>query len=183
MMNYQELLRSPILSSQIIKVTQKAAQSGVSVLIQGEKGTGKELTAKIIHHMGDWKFHRFYRIDCQILTKDAFHAQLFHHIDENGFGANPATLYLKEVGYLSLMDQLKLLEMIENERFENGAGIKTIKNIRVISSSSENLKEKIAQGKFSEDLYFRLNTLSIHLPPLKERVREMSMIAQYILQE
>jgi hypothetical protein len=183
MMNYQELLQSPILSSQIIKVTQKAAQSGVPVLIQGEQGTGKELTAKIIHHMGDWKFHRFYRIDCQILAIDAFYAQLFRLIDENRFGGNPATLYLKEVGYLSLIDQLKLLELIENERFENGSGIRTIKNVRFISSTSENLKEKIAQGKFSEDLYFRLNTLSIHLPPLRDRVGEISVIAQYILEE
>lgn len=182
-MNYQELLQSPILSPQVVKLTQKTAQSNVPVLIQGEQGTGKELTAKIIHHTGDWKYHRFYRVDCQILTEDAFNSQFSRLFEETNYGANPATLYLKEVGYLSLMDQLKLLELIENEIFQNGAERKAVKNIRFISSSSENLKEKIAQGIFSEDLYFRLNTLSIHIPPLRDRVKEISAIAQYVLEE
>lgn len=182
-MNYQELLQSPIFPPRIVTVAQKASQSRVAVMIQGEHGTGKELTAKIIHDMGDWRFHRFYRIDCRILSKDAFHDQILRLIRENGFGANPATLYLKEVGLLSLVDQLQLLELVESERFEDGTGIKPINNIRIVSSSSENLKEKIATGNFSEDLYFRLSALSIQLPSLRDRPGEISAIAQYILEE
>ena len=72
---------------------------------------------------------------------------------------------------------------MEDGIFQNGAVKKVIKNLRFISSSSENLKEKMAQGKFSEDLYHRLNTLSIHLPPLRDRTQEISAIAQYILEE
>jgi two-component sensor histidine kinase len=102
---------------------------------------------------------------------------------ETNFGSTPTTLYLKEVGQLGQLDQSKLLELMEDGIFQNGEVKKVIKNFRFVSSSSENLKEKMAQGKFSEDLYHQLNTLSIHLPPLRDRTNEISAIAQYILEE
>jgi len=182
-MNYQELLQSPIIPSQIVTLTQKAAQNIAPVLIQGEQGTGKELIAKVIHYTGDWKYYRFYKIDCRILTEDRFHAQLSHLFKEINYGTVPATLYLKEVGYLGQSNQLKLLELIEDGLLQNGEEKKIIKNIRFISSSSENLKEKVAQGNFSEDLYYQLSTFSIFVPPLRNRSKEISTIAQYILKE
>jgi len=183
MMNYQELLQSPIIPAQIVPLTQKAAQNIAPVLIQGEQGTGKELIAKIIHYTGDWKYHRFYKIDCRILKEDSFHAQLSHLFKEINYGTIPATLYLKEVEYLGQSSQLKLLELIEDGLLQNGDENKIIKNIRFLSSSSENLKEKIAQGNFSEDLYYQLSTFSIFVPPLRDRSKEISTIAQYILKE
>ena len=183
MMNYQELLQSPIIPAQIVPLTQKAAQNIAPVLIQGEQGTGKELIAKIIHYTGDWKYHRFYKIDCRILKEDSFHAQLSHLFKEINYGTIPATLYLKEVEYLGQRSQLKLLELIEDGLLQNGDEKKMIKNIRFLSSSSENLKEKIAQGNFSEDLYYQLSTFSIFVPPLRDRSKEISTIAQYILKE
>ncbi|MEW6375337.1 MAG: sigma 54-interacting transcriptional regulator [Thermodesulfobacteriota bacterium] len=182
-MNYQELLKSPILPSQIVTLTQKAANNNAPVLIQGEQGTEKELVAKIIHHTGNWKYYRFYKIDCKILTEEAFGKQLYLLFKEINDGAVPATLYLKEVGYLGQANQLKLLELIEEGVFQNGHEKKTIKNLRFISSSSENVREKVAQGKFSEDLYYRLSTLSISIPPLRDRAKEIPTIAQYILTE
>ena len=182
-MNYQELLQSPIIPHQIITLTQKAAHNIAPVLIQGEQGTGKELVAKIIHYTGDWKYYHFYKIDCRILTEDMFNAQLSHLFKEINYGTIPATLYLKEVGHLGQNSQLKLLELIEDGLFQNGDEKKIIKNIRFISSSSEDLKEKVAQGKFSEDLYYQLSTFSIFVPPLRDRSKEISTIAQYMLKE
>jgi len=182
-MNYQELLQSPIIPPQIVTLTQKAAHNIAPVLIRGEQGTGKEWIAKIIHYTGDWKYYRFYKIDCRILTEDTFHAQLSHLFKEINYGTIPVTLYLKEVGYLGHSSQVKLLELIEDGILQNGNEKKVIQNIRFISSSSENLKEKVVQMKFSEDLYYQLSTFSIFVPPLRDRAKEISMIAQYILEE
>jgi nitrogen-specific signal transduction histidine kinase len=182
-MKYQELLHSPILPPHIVASAQKAACNNAPVLIQGELGTGKELVAKIIHHIGDWKDYRFCKIDCRILAEQAFSVQLSHLFREFDIETTPATLYFKEVGYLGQDNELKLLELIEDGIFHNGIERKVLKNVRFISSSSEDLREKVARRKFSEDLYYRLNTLLIRIPPLRERAKEISKIAQYILEE
>ena len=104
-MNYQALLQSPIIPTQIVPLTQKAAHHIAPVLIQGEQGTGKEQIAKIIHYAGDWKDYRFCKMDCRILTEDRFHAQLSHLFKEMDYGTIPVTIYLKEVGYLGHRSQ------------------------------------------------------------------------------
>ena len=182
-MNYQELIHSPIFPSQTISLTQKAARNNAPVFIQGERGTEKELVAKIIHYTGDWKFYHFYKIDCKTQTEDSFPDQFIRIFRENNFGTIPATVYLKEIGELGQSSQSRLLDLIEEGFLQNGAESKVIKNLRFISSSSENLREKVTQGTFSEDLYHRINTLSVCLPPLRDRVKEISKIAQYILEE
>jgi nitrogen-specific signal transduction histidine kinase len=182
-MNYQELIHSPLIPSQIISLTQKAAHNNVPVFIQGERGTEKELIAKIIHYTGDWKYYRFYKIDCKTQTEDSFHDQFIRIFKENNFGTIPATVYLREIGELAQSTQSTLVDLVEDGFFQNGTGNKIIKNLRFIASSSENLREKVSQGKFSEDLYHRLNTLSIYLPSLRDRAKEISTIAQYILEE
>ena len=182
-MNSQELHNSPLIPAQIIPFTQKAAHNNAPVFIQGEHGTEKELIAKIIHYAGDWKYYRFYKIECKIQTEDSFNDQFIRIFKENNFGTIPATVYLKEIGELEQFSQSKLLELVEDGFFQNGTEKKIIKNLRFIASFSGNLKEKIAQGKFSEDLYHRLNTLSIRIPPLRDRTKEISAIAQYILED
>ena len=182
-MNYQELVQSPIVPPQIVPLTQKAARSVAPVLIQGEHGTGKELVAKIIHYTGDWKESRFYKIDCRLLAEDKFKNQLLHVFTEINYGVFPATLYLKKIEYLDQSCQLKVLEIVEDGLFQNGDEKRSIKNIRFLSSSSYNLKEKVEQGKFSEDLYYRLSTISIFVPPLRDRPNDISRIAQYVLDE
>jgi nitrogen-specific signal transduction histidine kinase len=182
-MSYKELLHSPIIPPHVVPLIQKAAHANVSVLIQGEAGSGKELIAKMIHHTGDWKDHRFHKIDCRVLTEDAFGTHLSRLFRELEQGAIPATLYLKEVGYLGQEDQVRLLELVEEGMFQNGDGRKGFKNLRIISSSSEDLKQKVVRGKFAEDLYCQLSPLSIHIPPLRDRTREISKIAQYLLAE
>jgi nitrogen-specific signal transduction histidine kinase len=182
-MNYQELLHSPIIPHQIVTWVQKAAHNNAPVLIQGEEGTEKELIAKIIHYAGDSKYYRFYKIDCKNLSGDAFIDQLSRLFQEINFGTTPATLYLREIGHLGQNNQSKLLDIVEDGVFQTGVEKKTIENIRFISSSSENLKEKVAQGKFSEDLYDRFSTVSIPIPALRDRAREIPAIVQYILAE
>jgi len=182
-MNYQELSQSPIIPFHVVRLTEKAAHTNVPVLIQGELGSGKEFIAKTIHQLGDLKEYPFCKIDCRILTEDGFNAQFSRLFKELNNGSTPATLYFKEVGYLGDEDQLKLLELIEDGIFQNGIERKVFKHLRLISTSSENLKEKVARGKFSEDLYYRLNILSIRIPPLRDRAKEISTIAQYILAE
>jgi nitrogen-specific signal transduction histidine kinase len=184
MMNYQELLQSPIIPPQIVPWIQKTAHNIAPVLIQGEQGTGKELIAKIIHHIGDWKHNRFYKIDCRILTEDAFNAQFLQLCKEINYGELPITLFLKEVVYLRKEIQLRLLQLVEDGILQNGKERKVFnKNIRFISSSSENLKERVSEGKFLEDLFYQLSTVSIFVPPLRDRSKEISLIAQYILKE
>ncbi|NWG01375.1 MAG: sigma 54-interacting transcriptional regulator [Syntrophaceae bacterium] len=182
-MNYQELFHSPLIPPSILSLVQKASHHTVPVFIQGERGTGKELIAKVIHYLGDWKYYRFYKVDCNILTDDSFVDQLNRFYKETNYGAIPATLYLKEVGRLRQLDQFRLLELMEDGIFEKETEKKMVKNLRVIASSSENLKEKILKGNFSEDLFQQLNTLSIHLPPLRDRTKEMGAIAQYMLEK
>ncbi|MGA2516878.1 MAG: sigma 54-interacting transcriptional regulator [Thermodesulfobacteriota bacterium] len=182
-MNYQELIHSPIFPSQVISLAQKAAHNNVPVFIQGERGTEKELVAKIIHYTGDWKFYRFYKIDCKTQTEDSFRGEFTRVFRENNFGTIPATVYLREIGELGQSCQSRLSDLIEDGFLQNGAESKVIKNLRFISSSSGNLKEKVTQGKFSEDLYHRISTLSVYLPTLRDRVEEISTIAQYILEE
>jgi nitrogen-specific signal transduction histidine kinase len=182
-MNYLELLHSPILTPRIATLTEKATYNNIPVFIQGEHGTGKELIAKLIHHLGDWKDYRFYKIDCRILTEETFTAQLSRLFKESHDGTSPGTLYLREVGYLGQENQVRLAELIEEGFFQNGPEKKFFKNLRFISSSSEDLREKVSQGRFSEDLYYRLNTLLIRIPPLRERGKDIEEIAQYLLNE
>ncbi len=182
-MSYQELLFSPIVPSKIVTVIEKASTTGVPVLILGEQGAGKELIAKIIHHTGPWKTQRFSKIDCKFLTEDSFQQRLSQLLREVDYGTPPATLYFKEVGALDPISQLHLLELVEDGVFQNGAEKKGVKDLRFIFSSSEDLSSKVSQGKFSEDLYDRLSTLSIMIPPLRHRTKEIPAIAQFMLAE
>ena len=101
-MNYQDLLQSRIIPPQIVPLIQKACQNSVPVLLQGEQGIGKEAVAKAIHQSSEWKYHRFYRVDCKMLKEGTLHAQLGQLFKEIQYGTVPATLFLKEVGFLSL---------------------------------------------------------------------------------
>lgn len=182
-MTYQNLIHSPILPPGVAKLIQKSAMHNAPVLILGEQGTGKERIAKAIHRTGNWKSSLYYRVDCRILGEKGLFGHLLPLLEKVHFGASPATFFLNEVGQLSPMDQLKLLELIEDSLFQDGVEKKPIQNIRFIFSSSENLEEKVTRGDFSEDLLLRLKTVSIHLPPLRERSGDIGAIAQYILDE
>jgi signal transduction histidine kinase len=180
-MNYEEILHSPILPARVVPPVEKASVSRIPVLIQGEQGTQKELIAKIIHHTGEWKSYRFYRIDCRILTDEGFTGEIARVLKETNYAAVPATVYLKDVGVLNWKLQMKVLGLIDDRVFTGETDRKIGENLRFLSSSSEDLREKTAKGTFSEDLYFRLNALSIHIPPLRERPADIPAIAHFLL--
>jgi hypothetical protein len=180
-MSQQHSLQSPIIPSQIVPLIHKASQNSVPVLILGEQGTGKEWAAKAIHQAGIWKSHGFHKIDCRMLKQGVLFALLNSLFREIGYGVVRATLFFKEVGYLSHGDQLKLLELMEEGLFRYDSEERMVKNIRWIASSSDHLREKIRQGQFSEDLFDRLNTLSISIPPLRDRRNDIPLIARYLL--
>jgi len=182
-MNYQEILNSPIIPSKIVPLVKKMSKNNAPVLIWGENGTGKEWVAKVIHYTGDWRNYRFYEIDCRYLNDNEFFNKVFFIFQEINFGETPATIYFKEISKLGLDSQWRLLEIIEDKRFKKGLDEKSIKNLKFILSSSDDLKEKVLQGKFLGDLYNRLNIFSLHLPPLRERSDEIPTIAKYILKE
>lgn len=182
-MNYRDLIHSPVFSREVAKLVEKSALNNAPVLIQGEQGTGKELVAKEIHQAGDWKSSLFYRVDCRILGEKGLFLYLYSLFEKIHFGMAPATIYLNEVGHLSPMDQLKLLDLMEDGLLQNGVEKKTVRNVRFIFSTSENLEEKVAQKIFSADLFLRMKTLFIYLPPLRERSGDIAAIAQYILEE
>lgn len=182
-MNYRDFIDSPILPPEVARLVEKSAQNNAPVLIQGEQGTGKELVAKMIHQAGDWKSSLFYRVDCRILGKNGLFPYLSSLLEKTHFGLTPITIYLNEVEHLSPMDQLALLELVEDGLLQNGVEKKTIKNVRFIFSTSENLEEKVAQKTFSEDLLLRIKTVFIYLPPLRERSGEIGAIAQHLLEK
>ncbi len=183
-MNYQELLQSPLIPPKVFTLAKKASTLSVPVFIQGEQGTNKELIAKIIHYTGDWKNYKFHKLDCKVLKgNNSFGKELLIFFEEIDYGRAPATLYLKEVTALGHQDQSMLLELIENGIFRERGEKRIIRNIRYISSSSENVMDKLNQGNFLKDLYYKLNTIYIHIPPLRERIEEISNIANFFLKE
>ena len=180
-MQYQDILHARIIPAQIIPLIQKAAQNNVPVLIQGEQGVGKEWVARVVYQTGEWKYHRFYKIDCKILKEGTLLSQLSLLFKEIRYGAIPATLFFKEVGYLSQGDQLRLVDLMEEGLFKFNGEKRIVKNLRWIASASENLRERVLKGKFSEDLYDRLDTLSIYVPPLRDRSKDIPTIARHLL--
>jgi transcriptional regulator with AAA-type ATPase domain len=182
-MNQQHILQSPIIPPQMVPLIQKASQNSIPILILGERGIGKERVAKAIHQSGEWKYHRFHKIDCKMLKEKTFFSQLTCLFSEIRHGAIPATVFCKEVGALDHRDQLNLLELIEEGVFKFNGEKRMVKNLRWIASSSEDLNEKAKQGKFSEDLYGSLNALPIHLPPLRDRIKDIPSIVRYLLVE
>jgi DNA-binding NtrC family response regulator len=180
-MNYQELLHSAFVPSKIVPLVEKASQNDVPVLILGEQGTGRELIAKIIHHTGERKNCPFSKLDCKFLTEGSFRDQLSTILREVDEGGDPGTVYLKEVGFLEEGNQLNLLRLLEDGFHQNRTERRILLAPRFISSSSEDLEGKVAQGKFAEDLYDRLTTLSVRLPSLRDRRTEIAALARHVL--
>ena len=182
-MNYQDLLHSPLFPSQITGLVTKASRTRAPILIQGERGTGKELIAKIIHYTGEWKHHRFQKRDCRTLSEEAFANEVSLLSKDRPAGAVPETLFFKEVGALSQANQFRLLDLMEENLLRGGSDKEPVKPLRFIASSSEDLEEKVSQGRFSEDLHDRFKIVVVRTLPLRDRVQDIPAIARYLLDE
>ena len=174
----------------------KAASNQYSVLISGESGTGKELFAQAIHHASARKLYPFVRINCAAIPRDLLESELFGY-EKGAFTgarsegkpgkfelAHQGSVFLDEVGDLPLEMQPKLLRAIEDNEFERVGGTKIIRsNFRVIAATNQNLEKMLADGLFRKDLFYRLNVIPLHIPPLRERQTDIIAIAEYLLQQ
>ena len=174
----------------------RAASNQFPVLITGESGTGKELFAQAIHHAGARKVHPFVRINCAAIPKDLLESELFGY-DKGAFtGAGPngkpgkfelarqGTVFLDEVGDLPLEMQPKLLRVIEDKEFERVGGTKIIQSdFRIIAATNQNLEQMLIDNRFRKDLFYRLNVIPLHIPPLRERKSDILPTARHLLKQ
>lgn len=173
-----------------------AAANTYPVLIVGESGTGKELFAQSIHHASSRGIHPFVQINCAAIPRDLLESELFGY-DRGAFtGARSAgkpgkfelahrgTIFLDEIGDLPLEMQPKLLRVLEEKVFERVGGNTVIQSdFRLIAATNQNLERLIDKGRFRKDLYYRLNVISLNIPPLKERTEDIIPIARYLLRQ
>jgi transcriptional regulator with PAS, ATPase and Fis domain len=165
------------------------------VLITGETGTGKELAARAIHHSSPRRNNRFVAINCSAIPETLLEAELFGHVRGAFTGAvgarqgrleqaNKGTLFLDEVGTMSPALQAKLLRVLQEREFERVGDSHTIKiDVRVIAATHSDLARMVGEGTFREDLYYRLNVIPVHMPPLRERRDDIPLLVQHFLQK
>ncbi len=185
---------SPVMK-EIFKMIDKVAGSSATVLIQGETGTGKERVAEAIHRHSSRRDAAFVRMNCASLPDNLLESELFGHekgaftgADQMRIGrfemANDGTLFLDEVGNMSANTQAKVLRAIQNQEFERLGGNRTIKvDVRMIAATNINLEAAIKDGRFREDLYYRLNVVNLTVPPLRERVEDIVPLAEHFLKQ
>jgi DNA-binding NtrC family response regulator len=178
---------------ELYRIIQKAAASRATALILGESGTGKELVARALHYNSPRRNKPFIAICCGALPQELLESELFGH-EKGAFTgavaqkpgrfelADGGTLFLDEIGDLSLSLQVKLLRVLQEREFVRVGGTKTIKvDVRVIAATNKNLSEAVTAGTFRSDLYYRLQVIQIHLPPLRERQEDIPLLTEHFL--
>lgn len=178
---------------QIISVLESVSQTDTSVLITGESGTGKELAARAIHLNSSRRTNPFMAVNCSAFAESLIESELFGH-EKGAFTgavktkigkfemAQGGTLFLDEIGDLSLTLQTKLLRVLEMREFERVGGNKSIQlNARIIAATNKDLNHEIRIGKFREDLFYRINVINIHLPPLRERMDDFPLLVRHFI--
>jgi transcriptional regulator with GAF, ATPase, and Fis domain len=178
---------------QLLHLVRRVATSSSVVLLRGESGTGKELLARALHESSPRKDRPFVKVHCAALSPGLLESELFGHVkgaftsairDKVGRfeAADGGTLFLDEIGDINLEVQTKLLRVLEEMTFERvGSSEPLHVDVRIIAATHRDLEAMITEGKFREDLYFRLNVLPIHVPPLRERIEDVVELAQHFL--
>ena len=180
--------------SDVISQARKVAATDVSVLINGETGTGKEVFARAIHSESQRRSEAFLALNCSAFSRELLESELFGYKagaftgavkDKRGLleEANHGTIFLDEIGEMALELQSKLLRVLETGEFVKVGDTKTTHvDVRILSATNRNLKEEIANGRFREDLYFRLSVFRILLPPLRQRRDDILLLAQHFIE-
>lgn len=177
----------------IMSLVSRVAPIDSTVLINGESGTGKELIARAVHQQSPRRNHRFVAVNCGALAENLLESELFGHVrgsftgayrDKDGLFkiASQGTLFLDEIGNISLNLQVKLLRALEEKEILPVGGTRPIPiNVRIIAASNRDLNQEVLEGRFREDLYYRVNVLSIDLPPLRERKEDIPLLVQHFI--
>lgn len=180
---------------EILALVKRVAGSKATVLISGESGTGKELIARAIHQLSPRAGKTFISVNCAALTETLLESELFGH-ERGAFThavamrkgrfelADGGTLFLDEVAEMSPALQVKLLRVLQEMEFERVGGTRTIKvDVRVVAATNKDLKEEVEAGRFREDLYYRLNVVHLHIPPLRQRPEDIPLLATHFLKK
>ena len=176
-------------------IIESLAITDVSVLIQGETGTGKELIAKAIHYNSPRKAGRFIAVNCGAITETLLESELFGH-EKGAFtgaitqrkgifeAADGGTLFLDEIGEISASTQVKLLRVLQESEFQRVGGSDPIRvNIRIVAATNQNLEDLVKAGRFRQDLFYRLNVFPITVPPLRERIEDIPLLAAHFIEK
>jgi DNA-binding NtrC family response regulator len=184
--------RSPAMR-ELFQLLETVSASASTILITGETGTGKEVVARAIHHNSPRRAQRFIALNCGAIPETLLEAELFGHVRGAFTGAigtrqgrleqaHKGTLFMDEVGTMSPAMQMKLLRVLQEREFERIGDTHTIKvDVRVIAATNSDLQKMVAEGTFREDLFYRLNIIPIHLPPLRDRREDIPLLVQHFL--
>ncbi|MBA3232219.1 MAG: sigma-54-dependent Fis family transcriptional regulator [Acidobacteria bacterium] len=177
----------------VLTIVKKVAKSNTTCLIRGETGTGKELIAGAIHHNSLRAGRNFVKVNCAALQENLLESELFGHekgaftgADKQRVGrfeqADGGTLFLDEIGDMSQNTQARILRVLQENEFERLGGTRTLRvDVRLITATNRNLQQMVANGLFREDLYYRLNVVSVEMPPLRERKDDIGQLASFFL--
>jgi len=178
---------------QVKSLIEQVADSELTVLIRGESGTGKEIIARMIHNISGRNDESFTKVNCAAIPRDLLEAELFgyekgaftgaHKTKPGRFEvANKGTMFLDEIGDMPLELQSKLLQVLEQQEFVRVGGINNIHvDVRIICATNRNLEEAINKANFREDLFYRLNEITVFLPPLRDRLGDVSLLANHFV--
>lgn len=180
---------------ELIEMVKKVTNAPYSVLITGESGTGKELIARSVHFNSPWRKGPFNALNCAAVPKDLIESELFGHEKGAFTGATQqkpglfelsegGSLFLDEIGDMSMQAQAKILRILQEKELQRIGGAELIKvNVRILAATNKNLQQEIKNGNFREDLYYRLNVVAIHIPPLRERKEDIPLLVDHFLHE
>ncbi|HAO00074.1 MAG TPA: sigma-54-dependent Fis family transcriptional regulator [Planctomycetaceae bacterium] len=181
--------------TRLFEVMQSVADTRATILITGESGTGKSLVARAIHRLSNRRDRPFVEVACGALPETLLESELFGHVQGSFTGAtgnkvgkfaqaDGGTLFLDEIGTASAALQVKLLRVLQEFQFEPVGGTQTISvDTRVVLATNENLEQAVADGRFRQDLFYRINVINLELPPLRERISDIPSLAEHFLKQ